>query len=213
MPLRTLRIKGDDPDPAALSLAAAALRAGELVIYPTDTLYALGAQASSPLAVERVRTAKGREAGKALPLVASDAAQAATLSASWPAAARVLAGRFWPGPLTLVVPAAPALPAEVTAGTGSVAVRVPGLATARRLCALAGPLVSTSANVAGGVAPSTCDEAVTALGEAVSLALDAGPGGRTPSTIVDVTGSIPRLLRPGAVPWREVEEALRNASY
>src|SRR4030095_8176531 len=92
---RTLFIRGDDPDPAALTLASAALRAGELVIYPTDTLYALGAQASNALAVGRVRMAKGREAEKALPLVASDAAHAATLSASWPAAARVLASSLF----------------------------------------------------------------------------------------------------------------------
>jgi len=210
--VRTLRLRGDDPDPETLSEAAAALRAGELVIYPTDTLYALGAQASNPLAVGRARAAKGRETEKALPLVASDAAQAAGLCASWPVTARVLAGRFWPGPLTVVVPAAPTLPREVTAGSGSVAVRVPALAAARRLCELAGPLISTSANVAGGAAPSTCDEAVAALGERVALALDAGPGSRTASTIVDLTGPVPRLIRPGVVPWLEVEEALRNAS-
>jgi tRNA threonylcarbamoyl adenosine modification protein (Sua5/YciO/YrdC/YwlC family) len=193
-----------------LSLAAAALRAGQLVIYPTDTLYALGAQALSAPAVRKVRAAKQREADKALPLVASDSAQAATLCASWPVEAKVLADRFWPGPLTFVVAAAASLPIEVTAGTGSVAIRVPALTLARRLCALAGPLISTSANVAGAAAPSTCDEAVAALGEAVTLALDAGPGGQTPSTIVDLTGPAPRLLRPGAVPWPAVEEALRD---
>jgi L-threonylcarbamoyladenylate synthase len=110
-----------------------------------------------------------------------------------------------------VLPASVALPVEVTAGTGTVAVRVPALELTRRLCLAAGPLVSTSANVAGRRPPATCAEAVADLAGAVTLALDAGPRLGRPSTIVDLSSGAPRLVREGAVPWAEVESVLRPA--
>jgi tRNA threonylcarbamoyl adenosine modification protein (Sua5/YciO/YrdC/YwlC family) len=135
-------------------------------------------------------------------------AQARALAGEWPEAAQRLAAAFWPGPLTLVVPAAARVPVEVTSGSGTVAVRVPALELARRLAAGAGALVSTSANRSGQAPPRTCPEAVAQVGEAAALALDGGPGHPLPSTIVDVTGGEPRLLRAGAVDWDQARRRL-----
>lgn len=208
--LKVVPVDGESPDEETLLRAVALLRSGGLLIYPTDTLYALGARAYDPEACRKVRAAKGREGGKPLPVVAGDVSQVEEMCSGWPDGARVLARRFWPGPLTLVLPAGPALPPEVTAGTGAVAVRVPALAVTRRLCALAGPLVSTSANSKGRPAPATCQAAVAGVGAAAALALDAGPGIDLPSTILDLTGEEPRLVRPGAVGWDELWKVLRE---
>jgi len=201
-------VSGEDPPPAAVERAAAVLRAGDLLIYPTDTLYAIGGRALDAQAGEKVRAAKGREA-KPLPLVAADIAQVASVAAALPDEAGVLAGRFWPGPLTLVLHARTEVPDAVTSGTGTVAVRVPALALPRLLCAAAGPLISTSANLSGGESPLTCAAAVAAVGRAAALALDAGAGRPVASTIVDLTGPAPRLVRAGAVPWADVVASLQ----
>jgi L-threonylcarbamoyladenylate synthase len=205
--VEVLRVEGDEPPAAVLDRAAAIFAASGLLIYPTDTLYAIGGPALDPKVGQRVRLAKGRDA-KPLPLVAADLAQAAALAAVWTADAARLAEGFWPGPLTLIVPARPEVPDEVTAGSGGVAVRVPALALARRLCERSGPLISTSANASGGQPPTTCAEAVAGVGHAVMLAIDAGPGRATASTIVDLTGPAPRLVRSGAVLWAEVLASL-----
>jgi L-threonylcarbamoyladenylate synthase len=203
--LELLAVDPERPDASVVERAARRLRSGDLVIFPTDTLYALGALAGDPRAAGRVRLAKGRDDRKPLPLIAADEGQARSLSSAWPDSATRLAARFWPGPLTLVVAGRADLPVEVTAGGGTVAVRVPGAGLARALCAAAGgPLVSTSANVAGAPSPMTCAEAVAGVGISVVLALDGGPGLGVPSTIVDLTSDPARLLREGAVEWAEV---------
>jgi L-threonylcarbamoyladenylate synthase len=206
--MQTLRVRGDGPEPEAIAAAVGALDAGELIVYPTDTLYALGASALNHSAVARLRSVKRREAGKPLPLVAADQRQAESLCAAWPKAAGRLAEQFWPGPLSLVLASASVVPTEVTAGRGTVAIRVPALELTRRLCDVAGPLVSTSANVSGGRPPMTCAEALNGLADVVALALDAGPGRALPSTIVDVVSGTPRLVREGAVPWAAIEASL-----
>jgi len=200
------------PDPEVVARCAALLAEGKLLVFPTETLYALGGRAQDPAAARRVREAKGRPAGQPLPLVAADIAQARSLAAHWPALADRLAAAFWPGPLTVVVSAAEGLPPEVTAGTGTVAVRVPGIPLALALCAAAGPLVSTSANRTGERGPLTCADAVRGVGEAAALALDGGPGGPVASTIVDATGTEPILVRAGAVAWADVCAALARRS-
>jgi L-threonylcarbamoyladenylate synthase len=205
-----LAASGHAPDPGLLRRCAAVLERGGLLIYPTDTLYALGGRALDADVGERVRRAKGRDEGKPLPVIAADLRQVEALAASLPAALTELAERFWPGPLTVVLRASPLVPASVAAGSGTVAVRVPALALARSLCALAGPLVSTSANRSGGRAPLTCSAALEAVGTAAALALDAGPGGTLPSTIVDLSRPEPRLLRDGALPWEQVLAVLRS---
>jgi L-threonylcarbamoyladenylate synthase len=210
--MRVLRVDGAAPDPEAVAEAAAALRRGSLIIFPTDTLYALGALALSGDSVASLRAAKRREDGKPLPLVAADVEQACGLWSEFPPAAEALAARFWPGPLTLVLQASAAVPRAVTAGAGTVAVRVPALELTRRLAREAGPLVATSANLAGKEPPLTCAAAVLALGGVAAVALDSGPGGAVPSTIVDLTGEAPRLVREGAVPWAQILAVLRGGA-
>jgi L-threonylcarbamoyladenylate synthase len=206
--VEVLRVAGDDPEAAVLDRAALILESGGLLIYPTDTLYAIGGPGLVPAVAHKVRLAKGREA-KPLPLIAADIGQVALLARIVPAEAMRLAQKFWPGPLTLILHARPEVPAEVTAGTDTVAVRVPALLLARRLCERAGPLISTSANPSGAPAPGTCEEAVAGVGHAAALALDAGPGRPVASTIVDLTGHPARLVRSGAVPWPEVLASLQ----
>jgi len=205
---RTLFLDPRTPDTGVVAEALAALQRGELLVYPTDTLYALGGLADGDVA-RRVRLAKGREEGKPLPLIVADAAAARSLCASWSEIADVLARRFWPGPLTLVLEASPAVHSEITAGTGTVAMRAPALAAARVLCA-GGPLVATSANRSGEPAHDSCAGAVAAVGDAATLALDAGTLPGTPSTIVSLIGPM-RLLRAGAISMETLQRALRES--
>jgi len=201
-------VDGGTPDEAVVERAADVLRAGGIIVSPTETLYAVGGAGLDPQAARRSRLAKGRPDGKPLPLIVADAETARGLCRSWPAAADALAGRFWPGPLTLVLPASPRVPVEVTAGTGTVAVRVSGLALARAISRAAGPLVSTSANRAGEPPATTCGEALVAVGSAVALALDGGACTGAPSTIVDLSGDRPALLREGAIAWADLADLL-----
>jgi L-threonylcarbamoyladenylate synthase len=206
--VRVLQVDGQAPSAESLAKAERALAAG-LLIYPTDTLYALGARIGEPLLVRLVRDAKGRPDRKPLPLVAASLAQARELCSEWPEVAERLAAAYWPGPLSLVLRATPEVPDEVTSGSGTVAVRVPALELPRALCERVGPLVSTSANRAGELPPLTCGEACDGVGEFAALALDAGPGRPLASTIVRVSAGQAELLREGAVPWNEVLGVLR----
>ena len=190
--------------------AIRALETGRLIIYPTETLYALGGRALEPLVCAAVRAAKRRDDAKPLPLVVASLEQASTLWASVPVAARRLAERYWPGPLTLVGRARRGLPDELTAGGRTLALRVSGEAIARGLCRAAGALVSTSANLSGAPPPQTCEAALASVGKAVALALDAGLGRPEPSTVVDVSEGPPRLVRAGAIEWSAVLRALED---
>lgn len=181
------------------------LRAGGVVVYPTETFYGLGALASAGEALERLARAKLRPEGKPLPLVAADRAQVAAVAILDAAAARV-ADRFWPGPLTLVLPAHAGVHPAITAGTGTVGIRIPGSDVARALAAAAGgALVSTSANPSGGPPPDRIAALDPTLRARVDHVLDAGatPGG-LPSTIVVLEGDTVRLVRAGAVAFEDV---------
>jgi L-threonylcarbamoyladenylate synthase len=214
--------KGGSPPPAShydaavdaaldrrISAAAAVLAAGGVVVYPTETFYGLGARASAAAALDRLARAKLRPEGKPLPLVAADRAQVAEVALLDGVAAR-LADAFWPGPLTLVLPARPEVHAAVTAGSGTVGVRIPGSAVARALAARAGgALVSTSANLSGGPPPDRLEALDPALRAQVDDVLDAGPTpGGLPSTVVAVEGGAVRLVRAGAVPLEDVLRAV-----
>lgn len=208
--MERVRVSPTDPERRVLAHAADVLSRGGLVVFPTDTLYGLAADPRNALAVERVCHAKGRPPGRALPLIAADLQQVEAAASHLSPLTRRLADAFWPGPLTLVVDASPAIVVGVHAGAGTVAVRVPGHAVARGLAAHAGfPVVSTSANRSQQPAPVTVDAAIDSLGGDFDLALDGGPtSGGDPSTIVDARGDVPHLIRAGAVPFSRVLEVV-----
>lgn len=178
------------------------VRAGEVVVFPTETYYGLGGDAFSPGAVEKIYALKERDRGKPLSIVVAGRAEAENTASEIPLAFRRLAEAFWPGPLTLVVKAKPVFPPALLGAGGTVAVRVPGSAWLRDFLAELGvPLTATSANVSGEGEIADPAEVVRRFDGRVAAVLDGGrtPGGR-PSTIVDVTASPPRILRDGAVP-------------
>ena len=186
--------------------AVSAIRAGGIVAFPTDTLYGLGADPRSSSAVSRLFLSKQRPLDRPIPLVAASIEQVRDSVGTLTPLGQRLAVQFWPGPLTLIIPAAAGLCRDIHLGTGKVAVRVPDHAVARALARAVGhALTSTSANVSGGEAPATPDDVAAALGDAIDVLLDAGPApGGPPSTIVDVTGHEPVLVRAGAIPWDRV---------
>jgi L-threonylcarbamoyladenylate synthase len=211
--MRRVFVDPEAPQRDALQEAAKWIRGGGVVALPTDTLYGLAVDPFQAAAVERVFAVKGREAGRALPLIAADAAQVAARLGPLPPLGDRLAQRFWPGPLTLLVVAHAALPHGVTAGTGRVGVRVPAHDVARAICrGVDGPVTATSANRSGEPATADPDVVERTLGGSVDLLIDTGPApGGPPSTIVDVTGPAPRLVREGAVSWQQIEAWLNNA--
>lgn len=208
--MELIRVPAGLADPEILEKAALALAAGGLLIFPTDTLYALGGPAHDGQVAQRVRAAKVRDDGKPLPVVAADLAQVRSLAREWPPFVDRLAARFWPGPLTLVLRAAPGVPEELASGTGTIAVRVPALELTRQLCRRLGPLISTSANRSGSEPPQTCGAALAHFPGLAGLALDGGPGHPRPSTIIDLTSSPARLLREGNIAWPLLEEILHS---
>ncbi|MCC7512238.1 MAG: threonylcarbamoyl-AMP synthase [Anaerolineae bacterium] len=191
-------------DPLSIARALEILRAGGLVVFPTDTVYGLGSLAFDQAAIESIYAVKGRPLEKAIPILIADAADLDRLARAVTDLARRLASRFWPGPLTLVLPKRADLPAAVSA-TRTVGVRVPGHAAARALLRAAGPMAVTSANLSGRSSPRSAEEAASQLGGRVPLVLDGGetPGG-VPSTVVDVSGSVPVILREGPLTLAEI---------
>jgi L-threonylcarbamoyladenylate synthase len=189
-----------------IARAAGVLRAGGVVAYPTETFYGLGALATDSAAVARLAAAKLRPDDKPLPLLAADLAQVARVVSRLEPLAQALADAFWPGPLTLVLPAAAGLAPEITAGTGTVAIRIPGSEVARRLAALAGgAIVSTSANLSGEPPPAAPFDLSPVLLARIDGVLDAGvaPGG-LPSTIVVPSRGEVSVVREGAIPLDRV---------
>lgn len=190
----------------------AALGVGGLVVFPTETVYGLGADAASAEAVARLVAVRGREAGKPILVLVRDLVMAGTLAAEVPAAARRLAARFWPGPLTLVLPARAGLPPALTAGTGTIGVRAPGHPTAAALVAgLGRPVTAPSANPPGAPPPRRLAEARAYFGAAVAAYVDGGelPGGA--STVAALDGGRLRVLRPGPIPETALRAALEEA--
>ena len=205
------RVEAGRPDRRALAGAAALVRAGGIVAYPTDTLYGLAADPGNAAAMAQLYRIKGRPVDLAIPLIASGVSQIEAAGGVLDAPARRLAAAFWPGPLTIVLPAWPGLDARVHAGLGTVAVRVPDHAVARMLADECGwPITSTSANISGEAATRVPGDVRASLGASLDALVDAGPSpGGAPSTIVDLAGGVPRLVRAGAVPWERVLESLQ----
>jgi L-threonylcarbamoyladenylate synthase len=198
------------PDPEAVARAAAVLRAGGLVAFPTETVYGLGAHAMDPAAVARIFAAKGRPASNPLIVHLAGADRVSDVAAAWPEAAARLAERFWPGPLTLVLPRHPRVPEAVTAGGPTVAVRVPAHPVARALLGAAGvPVAAPSANRSSRLSPTRAGHVLQDLAGRIDLVLDGGPcAGGIESTVLDVTAAPPRLLRPGLASRAELEAVI-----
>jgi L-threonylcarbamoyladenylate synthase len=207
MRTEVLTVDANHPDGGALARAAAVLRGGGLVAFPTETVYGLGASALDAAAVARVFAAKGRPSNNPLIVHVAGAGEAAAVVASWPAPAARLAERFWPGPLTLVLPKGPAVPDAVTAGGPTVAVRVPAHPVALALLRAAGvPVAAPSANRSGYLSPTRAEHVLAGLDGRIEMVLDAGPvPGGIESTVLDLASDPPRLLRPGLVSPAELE--------
>ena len=200
------------PDPGAIAQAATTLRTGGVVAIPTDTLYGLAADPWNAAAIARVFALKGRPDDRPLPLVAADLQQVSRWLGQLNPIATRLAGRFWPGPLTLVMRAPDALAPAVLAGGQTIGVRVPSHAVARAVCAAFDrPLTATSANLSGEPATADPSHVAARLGRDLDVLLDAGasPGGPA-STIVDVTHPDIRLIRAGAVAWDDVKACVQS---
>ena len=200
--------------PRAVHQALQVLRSGGLVAFPTDTVYGVGAHAFSPWAVERIYHVKGRSLSKPIPLLLDSVDRLGQVAEDIPREAVLLAKRFWPGPLTIVLTRSPNVPDVVTAGGPSVAVRVPDHEFALRLISAAGgALAATSANLSGHPDPVTAPEVLEYLQGRIDLVVDGGPcPGGVPSTVVDVTGKSPRIVRKGAISPRQVERELASLS-
>ncbi len=201
METRILTVNAETPDPRAIAEAASVLNAGGLVAFPTETVYGLGANALDPRAVERVFEAKGRPSHNPLIVHVEDAARAQALAGKWPESAEALARAFWPGPLTLVVPKTDRVPAVVTGGGPTVALRVPehpvALALIRAACV---PVAAPSANRSNRVSPTRATHVLKQLAGRVEMLLDGGPTHRgVESTVISLAGPCPVLLRPGPV--------------
>ncbi|MBP7831219.1 MAG: threonylcarbamoyl-AMP synthase [Kiritimatiellae bacterium] len=190
--------------------AAARLRAGGLVVFPTETVYGLGADALNPRAVARVFDVKQRPRFDPLIVHIADIGWLHDLVTAFPPDARRLADRFWPGPLTFVLPRTDRIPDLVTAGLPSVAVRMPRHPLAMDLIRrVGGPVAAPSANRFGRLSPSTADDARAEVGEGVDMILDGGPCPvGIESTIVSFAGEQPILLRPGGLPIEDIESIL-----
>lgn len=196
--------------------AVTAVRRGELVVLPTDTVYGVGADAFSPAAVARLLEAKGRSREMPPPVLVASTDGLRALTTSVPRWVFDLTDRYWPGPLTLVCHQQPSLRWDLGETRGTVAVRMPDHDVALQLIGRTGPLAVSSANLTGNPAATDADSAADMLGERVSVILDAGTtvppdaSDSPPSTILDCTGDVPRVLREGALAVDELDEFLAD---
>lgn len=192
-----------------LAAAVDAVKRGELVVLPTDTVYGIGADAFQPDAIDHLLGAKGRGRDMPVPVLVGSWDALDGLVMVVPPAARDLVEAFWPGGLTLVVEHSPTLAWDLGDARGTVAIRMPLHPIALELLHETGPMGVSSANLTGHPAPATAQEAQEQLGYPVAVYLDGGPtGDPVPSTIVDVTGDVPRVLRAGAVTIEELRDVV-----
>ena len=205
-----IQVDPEHPSPEAVADAAAVLIRGGLVAFATETVYGLGALATDPAAISRIFAAKGRPSFNPLIVHVDGVHQARAVVSFWPEIAEGLAARFWPGPLTLVLPRSPLIPLIVTGGRETVALRVPAVPLARALIASAGmPLAAPSANRSNRLSPTRAEHVLTDLDGRIELILDSGPTSLgLESTVIDLTTSPVRILRPGPIGPEEIEESL-----
>ena len=195
-------VSSDSPN--AILSALEILLSGGLVAFPTDTVYGVGCLAFHPQAIESIYIAKDRPIEKAIPVLIGDNEDLVKVAEEVPIFAMRLIDRFWPGPLTILVPKKPTLPAAISA-TSTVGVRVPDHDVARALLRLGGPMAVTSANISGQASPTSAQEVVSQLGGRIAMIVDGGetPGG-VPSTLVDCTGEKIQILREGPISKEEL---------
>lgn len=195
--VKTIVLFSTNPD--AIPLALEIIKRGGVVAFPTDTVYGIGVNAFSGESIEKLFVAKGRDENKAIPVLVGEASQLSQVTEVINDLAQRLVQRFWPGPLTLVVPRHPALPAELSP-LPTVGVRMPDHSLALMLLKKCGPLATTSANLSGGANPLTAQDVLEQLNGRIDLLIDGGrcPGG-IPSTVVDCTGGEVKVLRKGPI--------------
>jgi len=205
MPAVTLWIDPALPE-QAFSRSKIVLASGGVIAYPTDTYYGLGADPGNRRAVQRLFAIKGRRPDQPILLLIADPGDAATWAAEIPPRATELMKRYWPGPLTIVLKARPNVLTELSAGTGTIGLRVPGSDMTRQLLRFLGHgLTGTSANPSGRPSPRTARETAEAVGGAIDLILDGGEtAGGKPSTVIDASGQALRLIREGAIPSKDI---------
>jgi L-threonylcarbamoyladenylate synthase len=201
---------GKAPRATTLDDALAALRRGEPIGLPTETVYGLAADAHDPAAIRRIYELKGRPSDHPLIVHVADAVTASRWAGDWPDAAEALAEAFWPGPLTLILPRAANVPDEVTGGQDTVGLRVPAHPVAQALLrAFEGGVAAPSANRFGRLSPTTAAHVREEFGDAVPIVLDGGECEiGLESTIVDLSSDTPRILRPGKISRPEIEEVI-----
>jgi len=205
-----VEVDPEEPQPEAIERAAAAIRRGRVVAIPTDALYSLVADPFNLRAVAGVFRAKGREIHRSLPLLVADVIAAEELASELNNRFFILARRFWPGPLTIIVPASARVPLKVTGNTGRLALRQPRSKIANALIAVMNqPLISTSANISGS---PTCRSGIQVFGimdGRVDLVLDGGTCSGAGATTVDITEPYWKIIREGAIEEKEIAEALQ----
>ncbi len=206
--MNTVLLPASAPD--AVERAAAVIRAGGLVAIPTETVYGLGANGLDASAVRKIFAAKGRPQDNPLILHVASFDEVGAVCHDIPEQAKLLADRFWPGPLTMVLPCRDSVPRQTTAGLSTVAVRCPDNTVTRRLIRAAGvPIAAPSANISGKPSPTTAQHVLHDMDGRIELILDGGPCRvGVESTIVDLTGAVPQLLRPGGVTPEVLRELL-----
>jgi L-threonylcarbamoyladenylate synthase len=210
METEVLQVNPDEIEMEAVRRAAEVLRGGGLVAFPTETVYGLGANALDATAVARIFEAKGRPANNPVIVHVSDTEAAQALVTDWPESAQKLAERFWPGPLTIVLPKTADIPDIVTGGGPTVALRVPAHPIARALLQEAGvPIAAPSANRSMQLSPTRAAHVLRGLNGRIDLLLDGGPAaGGLESTVIDLTSTPPRLLRPGLITPAALESVI-----
>jgi L-threonylcarbamoyladenylate synthase len=211
---RILPVDPAHPDPATIDMAAAVIRAGGLVAFPTETVYGLGANALDPVAARRIFAAKERPSSDPLIVHIADMEQLAQVAAAVPELARRLTARFWPGPLTLVLPRQAVVPNDVTAGGESVAVRMPSHPVALALIRAARtPIAAPSANRFSRPSPTTAQHVLDDLHGRVEIVLDGGPTEiGLESTVLSLLGKTPLVLRPGGLSLEELREVVPDVA-
>lgn len=212
MSLTVLHVDPMHPDPERIAEAARLLAHGELVAFPTETVYGLGADGLTSDAVARIFAAKGRPAWNPVILHVGDTASAKALTAHWTDDAQRLADAFWPGPLTLVLPKRASVPDLATAGLDAVAVRVPSHPVALALLRAFGrPIAAPSANRFTQVSPTTAEHVIGSLGDRIACVLDGGACDvGIESTVVDLSRAMPTILRPGMITPQQLEGVLQR---